>query len=90
MRGRAGVLETAVTNAVDRGSSPKCAKMLHDTIFRTHLDVFCRALPDVPPARKEPVAVHSQLGEGWCGRSPRLEVMACGELRQSRAPTSAR
>ena len=33
MRDRAGVLETAVDNAVDHGSPPECAKMLRDIVF---------------------------------------------------------
>ena len=44
MRDHAGVLETAVDDAVDRGSPPECAKMLRDIVSRTHLDVLCRAL----------------------------------------------
>ena len=57
MRDRVGVLETAVDNAVDHVSPPECAKMLCDIVFRAHLDVLCRALLGVPPARKKPVAV---------------------------------
>ena len=34
MRDRAGVLETAVDNAVDRSSPPECAKMLRYTRYR--------------------------------------------------------
>ena len=41
MRGRVGVLETDVDNAVDHGSPPECAKMLDDIVFRTHLKVLC-------------------------------------------------
>ena len=62
MRDRAGVLETVVDNAVDHGSPPECAKMLRDTVFRTHLDVLCRALPGDPPARKKPGAVRFHSG----------------------------
>ena len=51
MRDRVDVLETAVDNAVDHGSPPECAKMLRDIVFRTHLDVVCRALPGDPHAR---------------------------------------
>ena len=57
MRDRAGVLETAVDSAVDHGSPPECAKMLPHIVFRTHLDVLCRALSGDPPARKKPGAV---------------------------------
>ena len=40
MRGRVGVLETAVDSAVDHGPTPECAKMLRDIVLRTHLDVL--------------------------------------------------
>ena len=62
MRDRAGVLETAVDNAVDHGSPPECAKMLPDIVFRTHLDVLCRALSGDPPVRKKPRAVRFYSG----------------------------
>ena len=62
MRDRVGVLETAVDNAVDHGSSPECAKMLRDIVFRTHLDVLCRAVSGDPPARKKPGAVRFHSG----------------------------
>ena len=39
MRDRSGVLETAVDNAVDHGSSLECANMLRDMGFGKHLDV---------------------------------------------------
>ena len=51
------VLETAVDDAVDHGLPPECAKMLRDIVFRTHLDVFRRALLGGPPARVEPMTV---------------------------------
>ena len=56
------MLETAVDSVVDHGSPPVCAKMLRDIVFRTHLDVVCRALSGDPPARKKPGAVrfHSE------------------------------
>ena len=44
MKDRVGALETAVDDAVDHGLPPECAKMLRDIVFRTHLDVFRRAL----------------------------------------------
>ena len=62
MRDRAGVLKTAVDNAVDHGSPPECAKILLDIVFCTHLDVLCRALSGDPPARKKPVAVRFHSG----------------------------
>ena len=62
MRNRVGVLETAVDNAVDHSSPTECAKVLQYIVFRTHLDVLCRALSDDPRARKTPGAVRLLLG----------------------------
>ena len=62
MRDRLGVLETAVDNAVEHGSPPECAKMLRYIVFRTHLDVLCRALSGDPHARKKPGAVRFHSG----------------------------
>ena len=82
-----GVLETAVDNSVDHDSPPECAKMLSDIVFRTHLDVLCRA-----------THLHAESlwrsgffqVQGWCGRNLHLNVIACGGVRQSLAPTAAR
>ena len=49
MQDRVGVLETVVDNAVDHGSPPECTEMPRDIVFRTHLDVFRRALLGDPP-----------------------------------------
>ena len=90
MRDRAGVLETAVDNAVNHGSPPECAKTLCDIVFRTHVDVYggrCRVTH--MHARSLGRSGFIQ-GQGWCGRSPHLNVIACGGLRQSGAPTAAR
>ena len=62
MRDHAGVLETAVDDAADRGSPPECAKMLRDVVSRTHLDVLCRALSGDPPARMKLGAVQFHAG----------------------------
>ena len=62
MQDRVGALETAVNDAVDHGLPSECAKMLRDTVFRTHLDVFHRALMSDPPARVEPMTVRLQPG----------------------------
>ena len=62
MRDRVGVLETAVVNAVDHSSPPECAKMLRYIVFRTHLDVLCRALSGDPHARKKPGAARFHIG----------------------------
>ena len=44
MNDRVSEMETAVDDAVDHGLPPKSAKMLRDIVFRTHRDVFPRAL----------------------------------------------
>ena len=62
IRDGVGVLETAVDNAADHNSPPQCAKMLRSIIFRTHLNVLCRALPGDPPALKKPGAVRFNSG----------------------------
>ena len=62
MQDRVGALETAVDDAVDHGLPPECAKMLRDTVFRTHLDVFRRALLSDPHARVESMTVRLQPG----------------------------
>ena len=41
---------------------PECAKMMRDIVFRTHLDVFRRALLGDPPPRVEPMIVRLQPG----------------------------
>ena len=50
-------LGTAVDDAHDHESPLKCAKMLRDIVFRTHLDVFRPALLGDLPARLEPMTV---------------------------------
>ena len=84
MRDRAGVLETAVDNAVDHGSPPECAKMLRDIAFRTHPDVLCRALSGDPPARKKPVVVRFHSGAKVVRAKPPSERNRLrGGVRQS-------
>ena len=62
MQDRAGVLEKAVDNFVNHDSPPGCAKMLRDIVFRTHLDVLCRAMSGDPHARQKPVTVRLHSG----------------------------
>ena len=62
MQDRVGAWKTAVDAAVDHSSPPECAKILRSIVFRTHLDVFCRALLGDPPERKRPVAVWIHSG----------------------------
>ena len=57
-----GALGTAVDDAVDHELPPECAKMMHDIVFRSHLDVIRRALLGDPPARVEPMTVRLQPG----------------------------
>ena len=82
MRDRAGVLETAVDNAVDHGYPPECANMLRDIVFRTHLDVLCQVLSGDPPPRKKPGAVRFHSG-AWVVRAKPLPERNC--LRWSAA-----
>ena len=79
-----------INTAVDHGSPPKCAKMLRYIVFRTHLDVLCRALWGDPPARKSLGRAGLIQRQGWCGRSPHLNIIACSGVRQNRALTAAR
>ena len=60
MQDRVRALETAVDDGVDHSLPPECAKMLRDIVFRTHLDVFRRALLGDPPARVEPITARFQ------------------------------
>ena len=90
MRDRLGVLKTAVDNAVDHGSPPECAKMLRDIVFRTHLDVFCRAFSGDPPAREKPVAVLLHSGASVMRAKPppkrnRLPWSAAASCRDRRS-----
>ena len=62
MQDRVGALGTVVDDAVDHDLPPECAKMLPHIVFRTQLDVFCRALLGYPPARVEPMSVRLQPG----------------------------
>ena len=91
MRDRAGVLKTAVDNAVDHGSPPECAKMLRDIVFRTHLEVLCRALSGDPHARRKPGAIRFHSGARVVQAKPPPERDRLrGGVRQSAAPTAAR
>ena len=70
-------LETAVDDAVDHGLPPECAKMLRDIVYRTHLDVFRRALLGDPPARVEPMTVRLQPGARAVRVTPRASPIIC-------------
>ena len=63
-------------DAVDHGLPPECAKMLRDIVFRTHLDVFRRALLGDPPARVEPMTVRLQPGARAVRAKPRASPPA--------------
>ena len=64
-------LGTAVDDAHDHESPLKCAKMLRDIVFCTHLDVFRRTLLVDPPARVGPMTVRLQPDEGDVRVTPR-------------------
>ena len=89
MQDRVGALETVADNAVDHGSPPECAKMLRDILFRKHLDVLRRPFLSDPPARSLRRSGFIQV-QGWCGRSPHLNVIAYRGVRQGLAATAAR
>jgi len=80
MQDRVGALGTAVDDAVDHDLPPECAKMLPDIVFRTHLDVFCRALLGYLPACVEPMTVRLQPGARAVWAKPRASPIG--------APTS--
>ena len=71
MQDRVGALGTAVDDADDHKLPPECAKMMHDIVFRTHLDVFRRALLGDPPVRVEPMTVRLQPGARAVRPTPR-------------------
>ena len=73
---RVGALETAVDDSVDHGLPPESAKMLRDIIFRTHLDVFRRALLGDPPAGVEPMTVRLQPAAKAVRAKPRASPPA--------------
>ena len=73
---RLGALETAVDDAVDLDLPPELAKMLCNIVFRTHLDVFCRALLGDPPARVDPMTVRLQPGARAVRAKPRAPPSA--------------
>ena len=66
-----GALGTAVDDAVDHELPPECAKVMRDIVFRTHLDVFRRALLGDPPSRAEPMTVRLQPGARAVRVTPR-------------------
>ena len=69
MQGRMSALETAVDDAVYHGLQTVCVSMLREIVFRTHLDVFRRAVLGDPLARVEPMTVRLQSVQGRCKRS---------------------
>ena len=76
MHHRVRALETAVEEAVGHGVPPEGAKMLHDTVFCTHLDVFCRSLLGDPPSRVETMTVHLQPSAQAMRAKPRASPPA--------------
>ena len=90
MRDRVGALDTDVDNAVDHGSPSECAKRLRDIVFARTLTCYV--------GRCRVTHLHARSlgrsgfiqGQGWCGRSPHLNVITCGGVWRSLAPTAAR
>ena len=90
MRDRAGVLETAVDNAVDHGprrNVPRCCAM---SFFARTLTCYVGRCRVTHLHARSLGRSHFIQGQGWRGRSPRMNLIACGGGRQSRAPTAAR
>ena len=80
MKDCVGALETAVNDTVDHGLPSECAKMLRDIVFRTHLDVFRRALLGDPAAPVEPITVRLQPGPRAVRAKPRASPPAKAAL----------
>ena len=76
MQDRVSSLGTAVDDADDHDLPPECVKMLSDIVFRTHLDVFRRALLGDMPARVEPLTVRLQPGGRVVRVTPRASPIA--------------
>ena len=99
IKDRLGPLETTVDDAVDHGLPPECATMLRDIVFRTHRDVFRRALLVDPPACVKHMTVRLQPGARAVRAKPRVSppAKACllytspspRDQRGSRMPSSA-
>ena len=79
-----GASDTAVHETVVHGSPPKCAKMLRDIAFRTHLDFFRRTLLSDSPACEEPIIVPLQPGTRAVRAKPppefKLSTVKCGRV----------
>ena len=89
MRDRVGVLKTAVGNSVNYDSPPvpRCCVIM---FFARSLTCFAgRCWATHLHARSLWRSGFIQV-QGWCGRSPHLNVIACGGVRQSLAPITAR
>ena len=76
MQDHVGALETTVDDAVDHSLPPECAKIFRDIVFRTHYDVFRRALLSDPPARVGPMTVRLQPGARSVRTKPRASPPA--------------
>ena len=90
IRDRVGVLETAVDDAVTmapRWNVPRCC----DISFLARTLTCCVGRCGVTHIHARSLRQYGiSQGQGWCGRRPHLNVIACGGVPQSRAPTSAR
>ena len=76
MQDRVGALETAVVDAGDHGLPPECGKVLRDIVFRTHSEVYSRAMLGDPPAHVEPMMVRLQPGARAVQAKPRASPPA--------------
>ena len=90
MRNRVGVLKTFLITLLiiaSRRNVPRCCGM--SFIARTLMCYVGRCRVTHMHARI-PGQSGFAYGQGLCGRSHHLNVIACGGVRQSRAPTAAR
>ena len=84
LQDRAGVLETVVDNAVDpHRNEPRCYAISFFACASTCFVGRCRVTHLYARSLGWSGFIE---GQGWCGRSPHLNVIVCVGVRKSRAP----
>ena len=81
MRDRVGVLETDVDTAVDHGFPPECAKCCAILFFARTLTRYVGRCRVTHMHARSLWRFGFVQGQGWCGRSPHHDVIACGGMR---------
>ena len=76
MQDRVGAFESAVYDDVGHGLPPERSNISRDVGFRTHLDVFRRALLGDLPACVKPMTVRLQPSSRAVGAKPRASLLA--------------